>query len=144
MKKLINKKWFLFGIFHITVLVLGLAIGLGLLFGAKFDQFLFVFLISYPFSLWIYFSFMQMYSLNGGTTEKQKRDILIYSISRYLCMFVAVGLSLLYLYLTQNMGKPGIYFILVSPSVLAISLLGGAFLAKKGENWWTLVKWLLG
>ena len=134
MKKLINKKWFLFGIFHITVLVLGLAIGLGLLFGAKFDQFLFVFLISYPFSLWIYFSFMQMYSLNGGTTEKQKRDILIYSISRYLCMFVAVGLSLLYLYLTQNMGKPGIYFILVSPSVLAISLLGGAFLAKKGEN----------
>lgn len=134
MKKLINKKWFLFGIFHITVLVLGLAIGLGLLFGAKFDQFLFVFLISYPFSLWIYFSFMQMYSLNGGTTEKQKRDVLIYSISRYLCMFVAVGLSLLYLYLTQNMGKPGIYFILVSPSVLAISLLGGAFLAKKGEN----------
>ncbi len=134
MKKLINKKWFLFGIFHITVLVLGLAIGLGLLFGAKFDQFLFVFLISYPFSLWIYFSFMQMYSVNGGTTEKQKRDILIYSISRYLSMFVAVGLSLLYLYLTQNMGKPGIYFILVSPSVLAISLLGGAFLAKKGEN----------
>ncbi len=134
MKKLINKKWFLFGIFHITVLVLGLAIGLGLLFGAKFDQFLFVFLISYPFSLWIYFSFMQMYSLNGGTTEKQKRDVLIYSISRYLCMFVAVGLSLLYLYLTENMGKPGIYFILVSPSVLAISLLGGAFLAKKGEN----------
>lgn len=134
MKKLINKKWFLFGIFHIIVLVLGLAIGLGLLFGAKFDQFLFVFLISYPFSLWIYFSFMQMYSLNGGTTEKQKRDVLIYSISRYLCMFVAVGLSLLYLYLTQNMGKPGIYFILVSPSVLAISLLGGAFLAKKGEN----------
>ena len=134
MKKLINKKWFLFGIFHITVLVLGLAIGLGLLFGAKFDQFLFVFLISFPFSLWIYFSFMQMYSLNGGTTEKQKRDVLIYSISRYLCMFVAVGLSLLYLYLTENMGKPGIYFILVSPSVLAISLLGGAFLAKKGEN----------
>lgn len=134
MKKLINKKWFLFGIFHIIVLVLGLAIGLGLLFWAKFDQFLFVFLISYPFSLWIYFSFMQMYSLNGGTTEKQKRDVLIYSISRYLCMFVAVGLSLLYLYLTQNMGKPGIYFILVSPSVLAISLLGGAFLAKKGEN----------
>ena len=134
MKKLINKKWFLFGIFHITVLVLGLAIGLGLLFWAKFDQFLFVFLISYPFSLWIYFSFMQMYSLNGGTTEKQKRDVLIYSISRYLCMFVAVGLSLLYLYLTENMGKPGIYFILVSPSVLAISLLGGAFLAKKGEN----------
>lgn len=134
MKKLINKKWFLFGIFHIIVLVLGLAIGLGLLFGAKFDQFLFVFLISYPFSLWIYFSFMQMYSLNGGTTEKQKRDVLIYSISRYLCMFVAVGLSLLYLYLTENMDKPGIYFILVSPSVLAISLLGGAFLAKKGEN----------
>ena len=134
MKKLINKKWFLFGIFHITVLVLGLAIGLGLLFLAKFDPFLFVFLISYPFSLWIYFSFMQMYSVNGGTTEKQKRDVLIYSISRYLCMFVAVGLSLLYLYLTENMGKPGIYFILVSPSVLAISLLGGAFLVKKGEN----------
>lgn len=134
MKKLINKKWLLFAIFHLSVLVLGLAIGLGLLFGAKFDQFLFVFLISYPFSLWIYFSFMQMYSLNGGTTEKQKRDVLIYSISRYLCMFVAVGLSLLYLYLTENMGKPGIYFILVSPSVLAISLLGGAFLAKKGEN----------
>lgn len=108
----------------IFLLISGLIVGLILKFLLSIDEFLYIFLISFPFTLISYFSLRYTY-FHFDNTSKGKISFLICYILRFVSIIGAIGFSILYLFLNDKMSAPSIYYILIGPLLFTIGYLVG-------------------
>ncbi len=80
--------------------------------------------INFVFSFLIYFSLVYLY-YGFEDQNKYKKAMFISMGLRFLSILLALGLSILFMVLTNNMVKPNIYYIFMSPTILLVGYLLG-------------------
>ena len=80
--------------------------------------------INLVFSFLIYFSLVYLY-YGFEDQNKYKKAMFISMGVRFLSIILAIGLSILFMVLTNNMAKPNIYYIFMSPTILLVGYLLG-------------------
>ena len=80
--------------------------------------------INFVFSFLIYFSLVYLY-YGFEDQNKYKKAMFISMGVRFLSILLAIGLSILFMVLTNNMVKPNIYYIFMSPTILLVGYLLG-------------------
>lgn len=80
--------------------------------------------INFVFSFLIYFSLVYLY-YGFEDQNKYKKAMFISMGVRFLSIILAIGLSILFMVLTNNMVKPNIYYIFMSPTILLVGYLLG-------------------
>ena len=109
--------------YSIFLLIL-LIIGLTLYFTLNTYIPLSIFGINFIFSFLIYFALVFVYHAFENTAT-YKKGMVISTLIRFISIILAVGLTILFMYLTNNMSKPNIYYIFISPTLLLVGYLFG-------------------
>jgi len=116
-----KKKNIIVIISYSIILLLGLIIGFLFKHFLNTYSFLYIFLISFPFSILTYSSYLFSF-MKQDKNEKGSILFLLY-IARFISVIIAFLLSALYLYLNNLTKTDEIYFIIIVPVIFTFTYL---------------------
>ncbi len=119
-----KKSLIISGIIFIIILLSGLTAGLILLFLNNISNFLYTFLISYPFLILTFISLKFTYK-HFDNTSKGKIYFLIGYIIRFISIIGALGFSLLFLNFNGGLASPNIFYIFIPVTLFTIGYIVG-------------------
>ncbi len=109
------------------LLIILLIVGLTLYFTLNTYIPISIFGINFLFSFFIYFALVFVYDAFENS-ETYKKGMIISTLIRFISILLALGLTVLFMYLTNNMSKPNIYYIFISPTLLLVGYVLGNIL----------------